>query len=113
MRRREKGFQVGDLVMVYLRKEIFPVKNYKKLKLKKIGPCKIVRKFPSNVYEVKLPTRIGISPIFNVSDLYLYREPEDESQGDAIVEEKPTINWEEKMPKAEKREFKAILEKRV
>ena len=55
MKIREKEFQVGDLVMVYLRKEIFLVKNYNKLKMKKIGPCKIVRKISANVYEIELP----------------------------------------------------------
>ena len=81
--------------------------------MKKTGPCKIVRKFSSNAYEVKFPTRIGISPIFNVADLYLYWEPEEEQQGDSTTEENPTVNWEEEIPKTGKREVEAILEKRV
>jgi hypothetical protein len=40
--------------------------------MKKIGPCKISRKFDSNAYEIELPDDVGISPIFNVSDLYPY-----------------------------------------
>lgn len=56
-----------------MRKERFPKGEYNKLKVKKIGPCKILRKFPTNVYELDLSTNIGISPIFNGVDLYLYK----------------------------------------
>jgi hypothetical protein len=67
---------VGDLVLVHLRKEQFPRETYHKLEMKKIGPCKIIRKFEANSYEIKLTDDVGISPIFNVADLYPYREDE-------------------------------------
>ena len=60
--------------MVYSRKKIFPTKTYNKIKMKKIGPCRIVRKFSTNVYEIELLDGIGISPIFNVAYLYPYKE---------------------------------------
>ena len=60
--------------MAYLRKERFPKGTYNKLKLKKIGPCKVLRNFFANDYEIELPSDLKISPIFNVSYLYPFRD---------------------------------------
>jgi hypothetical protein len=48
--------------------------TYNKMKLKKIGPCKILRNFGTNAYELELPLDVGISPIFKILDMYPYRE---------------------------------------
>ena len=74
LRSREVDYEVGNIVLAYLRKERFPKGEYSKLKFKKIGPYKILRKFSANAYELQLPYGIGISPIFNISDLYPYEK---------------------------------------
>ena len=44
--------------------------------MKNIGPCKVIRKFGANAYEIELPDGIRISLIFNVADLYPYKAEE-------------------------------------
>ena len=61
--------------MVHLRKECFLVGTCNKLKIKKFGLCKIVKRHDSrNAYEVELPAELNISPVFNILDLIEYYE---------------------------------------
>jgi hypothetical protein len=78
LKRREVSYEVGDMVLAHLRKERFPKGEYNKMKLKKIGPCRVLRRFSANAYELELPTGIDISPIFNVADLYPYKAGDEE-----------------------------------
>lgn len=41
-KKRDLQFQVGDMVMVYLRKERLPKEKHTKLMMKKMGQCKVL-----------------------------------------------------------------------
>jgi hypothetical protein len=80
--RKEIQFEVRDLVLAHLWKERFLRGTYNKIKMKKIGPCNILRKFEANAYEIELSNGVGISPIFNMADFYPYRA--DKEYGEEI-----------------------------
>jgi hypothetical protein len=94
------------LILTHLRKERFPRGTYNKLNMKKIGPCRVLKKIGENAYEIELPDGIEISPIFNVSDLYPYKDEEAETN-----DEQSGIQWRKQMPIANKPQMEQILDK--
>ena len=94
------------MILAHLRKERFPRETYNKLKMKKIGPCRVLKKFGTNAYEIELPDGIRISPIFNISYWYPYKVEEA-----GIGDEQPVIQWAKKMPVADKPQMECILDK--
>jgi hypothetical protein len=76
--------------------------------MKKIGPCRVLKKFGANAYEIELPDGIGISLILNISDLYPYKAEETGTGTKQLV-----VQWTKQMLVAEKLQMECILDKRV
>jgi len=64
-KKREKLFEEGDMVIVYLGRERILAGRYNKLKPKKYRAVKIVKKISDNTYIVDLPSDMVMSKTFN------------------------------------------------
>ena len=79
--------------------------------MKKIGPCKILRNFLVNAYELELPPRIGISLIFNVADFYSYTTGDsNQTSGHLDHDEGKEQQWMKQIPWETSLESEHILD---
>ena len=93
--------------MVHLRKENFLVGTYNKLKMKKFGPCKIVKRHDSvNDYEEKFPAVLNNLPVYNILDLKKNYEGGD---GDKVAK----AQWSILAASSSTKEIEEILDSRV
>ncbi len=85
-KRRNVEYQVGDLVLVKLLPQQFKSlrKVHKGLVRKYEGPFPIVKKVGKVSYQVQLPPKLKIHPVFHASYLKPYHgDPDDPSRGDS------------------------------
>ena len=73
--KRFKEYQVGDLVMVHLRKSRLPAGHHSKVTNKRMGPFQILERLGPNAYRVDLRANMRINPSFNVANLSPYYAP--------------------------------------
>ena len=71
-----KEYQVGDLVMVYLKKSRLLAGHHSKMTNKRMGPFQILERLGPNAYRVDLPANMRISQSFNVARLSPYYTPD-------------------------------------
>lgn len=78
-------------------------------------PCRILQKFSANAYELQLPLGIGISPIFNVADMYPYIAESEEYSSERRTWDTQNENdsWIKQMPPTNPLEIEQILDTQV
>ena len=75
------------------------------MKYNKNGPCKILKKINDNAYKDDLPANIDISPMFNVSDLYIFH-------GDSVGDDSEAgVDWKQAISRNKKEKIVHILDK--
>jgi len=89
VRRKDRQFHNGDMVLVRLKPERFPLGSFSKLHVRRAGPFRITKKLGSNAYVIDLPSEFGISPVFNIEDIAAFKSDEDVSSHPSKTEEMP------------------------
>ena len=68
------------------------------------------KKCGNNAYKIDLPSDIGLSPIFNISDLYAYKPPTDVCDVGTSHKDSADVS---QLPKVSKPQIECILDKKV
>jgi hypothetical protein len=68
-KRRAVEFEEGDFLWAILTKDRFPMGEYNKLVARKVGHVEIIEKINPNAYQLKLPSYIKTTDVFNVKHL--------------------------------------------
>ncbi|XP_073526451.1 uncharacterized protein [Phyllobates terribilis] len=93
--RRKVILKEGDLVWVHLRKDRFPNLRTSKLSPRGDGPFQVLRVVGDNAYVIDLPEEYGVNPTFNIGDLTLFKNVDEEASEGEEQDEAPIINTED------------------
>ena len=78
-KRKYRKFNEGDMVIFRLRPEWFPPGSFTKLHAHWAGLFRVTKKLGTNAYVIELPSKFGISPIFNIEDFMEFKGDVDEN----------------------------------
>jgi hypothetical protein len=62
-------FEEGEFVWAIVTKDCFPIGEYNKLAARKIDPVEIVKKINTNAYQLKLPSHIKTTDVYNIKHI--------------------------------------------
>ena len=61
LHKKHVAFEFGDLIWVLISKDRRPKGEYDKLRQRKYGPCRVLKRINHNAYEIELPSHLSIS----------------------------------------------------
>ena len=103
--------------MIKLRSERFSIGTFQKLHARGAGPFKILQKIGSNAYILELPSDLGISLTFNISDLIEYKEPmmipSEPFRPDHVFESEPVLECPPTTIPQKRENFEQILDDKI
>ncbi|KAL6315687.1 hypothetical protein AAG906_005779 [Vitis piasezkii] len=98
---KDRQFNEGDMVLVRLRLERFPSGSFTKLHARRAGPFRVTKKLGTNAYVIELPSKFGISPVFNIEDLTEFKGDVNENTIISLPEATPVLQFQNTAPRDE------------